>query len=220
MNRQQGELFRKLVTRVHEQAREWAGLPPRLVEHPPIRRRVRRTLEALGNTVFPSGGAIPYSGEDVEVAAYVLDFLGKIPRQEGELFTAIILLYEYVLPKVMGKGWRFSEMPESKRSELLEALHEVEFFPLRFLNISVRMFLSFAYMADDRVLREMGYFKRYAYASDPRDIDIRWWPIREEAVEALETDEPETNGESEAAPLQSQSAETTQAETRNSELGT
>ena len=129
-----------------------------------------------------------------------------------QFLPAHVVLQSLVIPIWIIISYRFEIIHINNAAGLWD--------PLRFLNISVRMFLSFAYMADDRVLREMGYFKRYAYASDPRDIDIRWWPIREEAVEALETDEPETNGESEAAPLQSQSAETTQAETRNSELGT
>ncbi len=193
MNRQQGELFRRFLHQFHDSARQWVGLPERILEHPPIAKRLRRTLDALGETVFPAGGSIPYSGMDVDVSTYVLDFLRKIPRQEGELFTLIILLYEYVLPKVWGKGWRFSDMPESKRAELLEALSETPFFPVRFLNISMRMFLSFAYLNDERVLKEVGFFKRYEYPSDPRNIEIRWWPLREENAETQETEEPVAN---------------------------
>lgn len=192
MNQQQGERVRRLINQVHDGARRLLGVPERLVDHPLIRPRIKRTLTALGDTVFPSGGAIPYSGSDVEIANYVIDYLHKVPRQEGELFTLVILMYEYVLPKMLAKGWTFSDMPESKRIELLEALHDTTVFPLRFLNISLRMFLSFAYLSDERVLDELGYFKRYAYESDKRNLDIRWWPLREEAVEAKDVDVEDT----------------------------
>ncbi|TNE49519.1 MAG: hypothetical protein EP343_11755 [Deltaproteobacteria bacterium] len=206
MNQQQGERLRRWINQAHDGTRRLLGIPKRLVDHPVLRPRVQRTLAALGDTVFPPGGAIPYSGTDVEIAQYVIDYLHKVPRQEGELFTLVILLYEYVLPKMMAKGWTFSSMPESKRIELLEALHETPIFPLRFLNISLRMFLSFAYLSDERVLDELGFFKRYAYEADKRNLNIRFWPLREEVVEAKDV-ETNTSTEVEEAVAEEPSTE-------------
>lgn len=174
------------IHQAHEIIRRQLGLPERLVDHPPVQQSLSNTLDALAMTVFPAGGAIPYSGRDTQVAEYVLEHLRKIPRQESELIVLIFLLYEHVLPKLLAKGWTFSSMVESQRVEMLEHLHNSPFFPLRFLNITVRMFLSLGYMADERVLREMGFFKRHEYPGDPRKIEIRWWPLRQDTQE----DEP------------------------------
>lgn len=180
---QPGEWVQQWIHKAHDTLRQQLGLPERLVDHPPLNQSLRQALDALADTMFPAGGAIPYSGQDVNVTEYVLEHLHKVPRQEGELITLVILLYEHILPKLTGKGWTFSSMPESQRAELLEQLHNTPVFPLRFLNITIRMFLSLAYLSDERVLREMGFFKRYAYPGDPRNIDIRWWPIRDDQHE-------------------------------------
>lgn len=148
------------------------GKHERLLDIPWLRPRIERGIDALGECMFPAGAEIPYSAKDVELTKYMIDFFYKIPTQQSNMLCMLILAYEFALPTLYRKGWLFSQMSFEDQTDLLEHLHDSRLYPIRMLNVALRMFMSFGYMADERVLQEMGYFKNYAYPSDPRDIEI------------------------------------------------
>lgn len=169
----------------------------RLIHHPLLRPRIAQVIEAAADRMFPEGGAIPYSARDVDLTAYMLDFLGKAPKDKANLICLLMLGYEFGFPALFGKGLRFTKMPPEKQTALLEAMHDSSLYPFRILNFCFRMFLTFGYLADERVLQEMGYFKLHAYPSDSRLIQILKdlpWEVRP-APAGEESSDPVTGTE-------------------------
>lgn len=170
----------------------------RWIDHPVLRPKIAKVIEAISDQMFPSGGAIPYSARDVELKEYMLNFLGKIPPEKSNMICILMLTYEYGFPPLFLKGLRFTQMTSSKQLELLEALQHASFYPLRILNIVMRMFMTFGYMADERVMEEMGYFKMHAYPQDERVIKILenlpWDQAKPSKKEAESTDSTFSNG--------------------------
>lgn len=190
MNRQIGARRRKVLGQVIGGIRQVLGVPPRLIDHPTLGPKFREILTVLGNTLFPPGGEIPYSAEDVQVTEYICEYFRRIPAREADLLCLSLLLYEHGIPKLMGRGWRFSKMQDSARIELMEALHDSSVTPLRMLNFSLRMILGYGYMADERVLKEMNFYKRHAYANDKREIELHTWDraAAEAAIAAVDAE--------------------------------
>lgn len=184
-SRQIGARRRKILRSLIGGTRQLFGVPERLIDHPMFGPHFRQILTVIGNTQFPPGGEIPYSAEDVNATEYICEYFRRIPAREADLLCLALLLYEYGVPKITLKGWRFSQMAPEARTELMESLHDSEIVPLRMLNFTLRMILSYAYMADERVLEEMGFYKRHPYASETRDIVTKVWD-REAAEAALQ----------------------------------
>lgn len=161
--------------------------PFRLIDHPTFRPRIAKLIEAVGDRMFPTGGAIPYSAQDVDLTDYMLDFLGKIPVDKSNMLCVLMLGYEFGFPVMLGKGLRFTRMSDEKQLAMLESLHDSSLYPFRILNLCMRMFMTFGYLADERVLEEMGYFKKHAYPQDERLIRILEelpWEVRKAPQEA------------------------------------
>jgi hypothetical protein len=186
----------RLWTRVNPSPRS-AG-SGRLVDNTALRPRIEQVVEAVGDRMFPSGGAIPYSARDVGLREYMLDFLGKIPADKSNMICLLLLGYEFAFPILTLKGLQFTQMSEEKQLEMLEEMQESSLYPFRILNVVVRMFMTFGYLADERVLEEMGHFKTHAYPQDPRVIRILEnlpWETRPAPSEEASKDAPEADGE-------------------------
>mgnify|MGYP000276839356 CR=1 FL=1 len=171
---------RKRVEKRTQQVKDLLGMQNGLVEQPWVKPRVERVIDAMGMTLFPPGGAIPFSAEDVELTDYMVGLLGKIDPVKSDLLTVLFLVYEYAIPKLYGKMERFSDLPEHVQLDLMEKLHECPFYILRLLTVSVRMLFTFGYTADERVLEDIGFFKRYEYPADLRNIMIKLESIQQE----------------------------------------
>ena len=167
MNEGQATL-KSLWRRVTEKAKP----PAKLIKRPALRQKIGKLLEAVSDQMFPAGGAIPYSARDVGLSEYIVDFLGKIPTDKSNMICALILAYEYAFPPLFLKGFRFTTLSPEKQFELLEELHDADIYLFRILNLVIRMFVTFGYMADERVMAEMGYFKLHDYPADHRLIQI------------------------------------------------
>ncbi len=137
-----------------------------------IRNRLRRVLDSIGEEMFPSGGAIPYSAQDVHLTDYLMNFLDRLPSKQANMITLLLLSYEHLVPLLYLRWGRFSSLSSEDRIFLLETLHDSRIYPLRMLNVALRLIVTFGYMADERVLKEMGYFKQYEYPGDKRLIEI------------------------------------------------
>lgn len=158
----------------------------RLVKRRWLRKRLARTIDAVALQMFPAGGAIPYSSQDVGLTDYMLRFLEKIPRTQSDLLCVLLVAYEYGLPLLYLQGLSYSRMSDERQFRMLEHLHDSSIYPLRMLNVVLRMFFTFGYMSDERVLREMGYFKMHAYPQDSRLVEILqelpWERVRDELM--------------------------------------
>ncbi len=156
------------------------GLEEGLAYQPTVRRQMEKTLGEVAQAMLPAGGAIPYSAEDTGVVEYLLVRFSQLPSDKRDLFVGTLLMYEFVFPAFFRRGWRFSSMSAEQREAMMRDLEYTNVYIFRMLSTMIRVFVCMAYLADERVLREMEFFKMNAYESDPRDIELRpnftQWP--------------------------------------------
>ena len=156
-----------------------------LFKNAAIRKRLEHIIDTIGQEMFPAGGEIPYSAKDVGLTDYMMEFLGRLAPKQSNMVCVLLLTYEYVLPPLYLRGLKFSDLESEDKIFLLEELHDSSIYPLRMLNVGLRMFFTFGYMADERVLKEMGYFKQYDYPNDSRLIEVlKSLPWEKEEVKA------------------------------------
>ncbi|MCB9638779.1 MAG: hypothetical protein H6728_07650 [Myxococcales bacterium] len=149
------------------------GLERGLAYQPWVRERVERALHDVSQSMLPEGGAIPYSAEDTGVVEYLLERFDELPPDKRDLIAVTMLMYEFVFPVFFRRGLRFSKMDAGAQEQMMRDLEFTDVYIFRMLSTMIRVFVCMAYLADERVLHEMEYFKMNAYESDPRDIELR-----------------------------------------------
>ena len=117
-------------------------------------------VEAVSDTMFPRGGAIPPSGRQAGVPAYVDDYVARVPPGIRLLMRLLFLLVEQatlVFP-APGPGGRrrFSSLGTEQREAALEGWRTSRLFPRRLVFNSLRAILCMGYLADPAVLRQLG----------------------------------------------------------------
>ena len=152
---------------------ERLALTPRLLNNPRFEATLLETISNMGMALYPAGGAIHFSADDAHVLPYMVDHLDNLPEKQANLLCTTLLVYEYIIPRIYGYRHRFSSMSPEDRELFIARLTECPFYVLRMLTLSLRMFFSFGYLADERVLNEMGFFKQHDYPADSRKIEIR-----------------------------------------------
>lgn len=139
----------------------------------PGRRLARREmafLEAAAEALFPAGGAIPESGIDARVAAYVDGLVDAQGPRNRTLMRALFFLMEHatlVFPAPGGlSGFRrFTGLVPEQRLAVLEAWRASRFFFRRLAFTSLRAILNLGYFAHPPVLRALALAP---YAIEPR----------------------------------------------------
>lgn len=154
-------------------ARENLGFTgDRMIENPYLTEHIRRGVGAIADTFFPRGGEIEWSAQDANVEQYMMNNLRNMPPKQANMMSIAMIAYEYIVPKLYGHLHSFSEMSQEEREAMFEEISHSSIFPIRMLTMSLRMFFSFGYLADEKVLRDMGFFKQHNYPRDVRDIEI------------------------------------------------
>jgi hypothetical protein len=116
-------------------------------------------VAAAAEAMFPPGGAIPASGLEAGVPAYVDRYVGSVPPTIRLLMRMLFLLFEQatLLLPAPGPGGRrrFSDLSVEQRVAVLERWRTSGFFPLRLAFTSLRAILCMGYLADPAVLRQL-----------------------------------------------------------------
>lgn len=154
-----------------------AGYPP---SPPGTRVLARRELGFLGaaaDTLFPPGGAIPYSGRDAEIPRYVDAYVQMQPARTRRLMRLLFFLIEHATLLFPAPGAvltgrrRFSSLDVAQRVAVLEAWRTSGLFARRIVFTSLRAILTMGYFACPGVLRAL-HLAPLAIPTPVRDIDL------------------------------------------------
>ena len=142
-----------------------------------LSRREHATLVAAALATFPAGGAVPPSGEDVGIPAYVDRWLRIAPSRVRILMRLLFFLVEHAtLPfPAPGRGGfrRFSSLSPEQQTAYLQSWRRSRLFPRRLVFTSLRAILTMGYFADPVVLRSLGLSPR-AIATPVCEADLLW----------------------------------------------
>ncbi len=116
-------------------------------------------LDAVAETMFPAGGAIPLSGREADVPAYLDDYLSGLPRHLRLQIRALFLLFEHgtLLFPAPGRGGRrrFSGLAENQRAAVLEGWQSSRLLLRRLPFSALRAVLAIGYLGHPAALRHL-----------------------------------------------------------------
>jgi hypothetical protein len=142
-------------------ARICLGYPPAASGSPHLRRAERALLTAAAEAVFPPGGAIPCSGLEARIPAYVDGLLARAQPRPRCLMRLLFFLFEHgtlVFPASGGlRGRRrFSSLDLERRIAVLEGWAGSRLSARRLAFGSLRAIVTLGYFAHPPVLRQLG----------------------------------------------------------------
>jgi choline dehydrogenase-like flavoprotein len=115
---------------------------------------------AAGETLFPPGGAVPPSSEDVDVPGYLDAWMANLPARQRLLITLLFTAVEQgtllLGPGLSGKLHRFSGLDIEQRTAYLGRIEQHPLFPVRALLAALRTIFSFAYLDREPVQAALG----------------------------------------------------------------
>lgn len=137
-------------------------------------------VEAVSDAMFPRGGAIPPSGRQAGVPAYVDGYVASVPAGIRLLMRLLFMLVEqatlfFPAPGAGGRR-RFSALDSDQREAVLEGWRTSSLFPRRLVFTSLRAILCMGYLADPVVLRKLD-LAPYDIASPVLEADLLYPPI-------------------------------------------
>ncbi len=141
--------------------RLFAGYPraDRKLDH--LRPWAVSFARAAGETLFPPGGSLPPSAEDVDVVGYFDRWFGKLPRQQRTMLKLLFLMLEQS-PLLSLRFQRFSGLSVDGRQRVFQAWESSRFYYRRSLLASLRTVFSFAYLDHPSVHEALGIADRKA----------------------------------------------------------
>jgi hypothetical protein len=149
----------------------------------PLRRLSRREVAfaaAASEALFPRGGAVPPSGLDAGVPAWIDRWLDVLPASTRLLVRCLFALVEHatlVFPAPGWGGWRrFSSLDAERAGAVLEGWRTSRWFLRRLVFTSLRAIVTQAYFADPAVLRALG-LAPYAITPPVTTADALYPPI-------------------------------------------
>lgn len=139
--------------------RFWRGYPPPPSEFRHLARHEVAFVDAAADAIFPAGGAVPPSGRDAQIPAYVDAYVASVPPRTRLLMRLLFFLVEHVtffLP-APGRGGRarFSSLTPEQRVAILNAWGRSRFSARRLVFTSLRAILTLGYFAHPAVLRHL-----------------------------------------------------------------
>jgi len=136
-------------------------------------RKQYEVVRALGEVLYPEGGAIPYSAHEVGVPEFMDDYVADLDKAKQGLIKKLLFLLEWGPILFLRKARRFTRLSLNERVDFLTWMEKSRFYFIRICLVSIRTLIGMGYMADARVLKSIGYFKNNPYPGDPRPIEIR-----------------------------------------------
>lgn len=117
-------------------------------------------VKAAGETLFPPGGALPPSSEDVDVPGYLDGWLADLPPRQQLMIKALFLGIEQGTllwgPGLSGKLRRCSGLSVEQRVAYLGRIEQHPLFFVRALLAALRTIFSFAYLDREPVQEALG----------------------------------------------------------------
>lgn len=135
-----------------------------------LNEREHKTIDKIGDVLYPEGGTIPYSARQVGVCDYVDDYVFDLPKKHQTLVRMLFLLLEFLPLLLFRSKNRLSRMSVDEATDFMKWLEQSPIYYLRIVLISIRTIIGMAFMADERVLKAMGYFKTCSYPGDQRNL--------------------------------------------------
>lgn len=135
----------------------WVGLRvfagyPRFGDARVLAARELTCLDAVGEALFPPGGAVEASGADARVSRYVDRLVAISQARTRRLMRLLFFLVEHatlIFPAPGGLGGlrRFSSLDLGQRVAVLEGWRTSRLFPRRLVFTSLRALLTLGYFA-------------------------------------------------------------------------
>jgi hypothetical protein len=132
-----------------------------------LSRRELAVVDAAAETLFPSGGAIPMSGREAQIPAFVDSYVAAVPRNLRALIRMLLFLVEHAtvfFPAsggLLGGGMRrFSSLSPEQRVAALTGWEHSSLFTRRLVFTSLRAILTMGYLSSPGVLRALGLAPR------------------------------------------------------------
>jgi len=119
-----------------------------------------RFLEAVSETVFPSGGPLPLTGREAGIPGYLDRYLHALPVRFRRLIRLLFLLFERAPVLFAGRAARFSSLPEADRRRYLEGWEASRLYGRRMSSQGLKTLLCIAYMANAEVKEAIGFRKK------------------------------------------------------------
>lgn len=135
------------------------GYPAPARRHAVLARREAAFLEAAANATFPAGGALPPSGGEAGIPAYVDRWLALLHGRIRLLLRLLFVLLEHatLIFPAPGRGGRrrFSALSAEQQVAALEGWRTSRLYPRRMVFASLRAVLTMGYFAHPAVLRQL-----------------------------------------------------------------
>jgi hypothetical protein len=132
-----------------------------------LSRRELAVVDAAAETLFPLGGAIPMSGREAGIPAFVDSYVAAVPRNLRILMRMLLFLVEHAtvfFPApggLLGGGMRrFSYLSPEQRVAALAGWEHSSLFARRLVFTSLRAILTLGYLSSPGVLRALGLAPR------------------------------------------------------------
>ena len=116
-------------------------------------------LHAVGEVMFPAGGALSPSYDDAGVVEYTDDYFGWHQPRNRFLMHLLFVLIEHATLVFMPSFQRFSQLSIDKRTKYLNGWSASPIYMRRMVFESLRAILCMAYMGDATVEKEMGIYR-------------------------------------------------------------
>ncbi len=117
-------------------------------------RWLRSELVAL----IPPEGEMPLSADDAGAVDIFADMIDHLPRLTGLSLHATVVFVEFAGPLFgLKKTGRFSNLSDDQKTECLKRLSISRLYLVRQMAMLLKMIACFAWGADPRVRRSLGY---------------------------------------------------------------
>jgi hypothetical protein len=160
-------------------ARVFRGYPAPASPPQALNRRELALLAAVADALFPPGGAIPASGREAEIPAYVDRLAAASQARQRLLMRLLFFLFEHATlgfpaPGGLSGARRFSRLDPAQREAVLESWRTSRLFARRLVFTSLRALCTLGYFAHPGVLRALR-LAPFAIATPVCEADL-WYP--------------------------------------------
>lgn len=132
--------------------------PPVPEKYTVLSRLEQRIAQAMSNAVFPPGGALTPSGEDLGVSRFFDGYLKELPRGMRIGLRAFLLAFELLPFFFIFKLKRFSKLTEADKERYFDAWQYHRIFWFRAAIMAVKSICCFCYFADNTVREQIGFY--------------------------------------------------------------
>ncbi len=116
-------------------------------------------IMAVSDALFPEGGDVPQSGKQVNVVAYVDQYMGWHTPTLRTMMKLMFFLIEHAPLLFALSPRRMSSLSAAKRETYLESWETSRFYLRRMVFQSLRATMCMAYMSSPGVREAMGIYR-------------------------------------------------------------